>query len=473
MRYCLAFAVPLIAFIPVALQAQPAAPPATAPSTLPAAPAGVDDPQAYAQLVEQVLTAREHRKAAADQMQKKLKELSQPGLDPVAAEKGKRELMMQRRITDIEAEHARKAMDMYWLVRTLQPRQREEFLKLEPADQEALLEQRNATLRLAVPLPPANFSAASVDSVLAYIQQESGVRIVGDWPSLKIVGMEKRSPVSIEIGRYNRPAIETLKSIVNVLTKGQARVDVSFPEAAIITTDAGVKEQIELRRKLQQRGGIDFRAWDAYWVPLEPVALEQVPLADALFAGIPQSDMPPLYVDWAGLAAAGITPRTPVDLRLGVHTIGERLAILAEAVADRPEVRQHGGMKFDILPVGEIVLSSGDGFRRIMIAVNRLTNSAQTDAARNALKGRMPEVVINRVSLQDTIDFFRDATHIDIRADWNTLANSGLTPQTPVDQRLFNVPLGFALAIVMDPPANRPPVVWEIDDGKIVVHGGQ
>jgi len=118
---------------------------------------------------------------------------------------------------------------------------------------------------------------------------------------------------------------------------------------------------------------------------------------------------------------SGITPATPVDLRLGVHSIGQRLAVLAEAVADRAKVREHGGMKFDVHPVGEIILSSGEGYRRISLTVNRITNAAQTDDARAALQGRLPEVVLNRISLQDTIDFFRDATQIDIRADWNTL----------------------------------------------------
>jgi hypothetical protein len=442
------------------------------PAPTPSVPRGVDDPQAYAQLVDRAIATREKRSAYLADMQKKLKELSAPGLDEKKSQIAKRDLMMQRRLIDIEAERAKHDLEIYWLERSIPPKQRAEFVTLPPAEQTALLETRSSQLRLAVPLAPQNFSATAIENVLAYVQQETEVRIVADWPSLTAVGMKKGSPVSVEIGRYNRPAIDTLKSVVELMTQGKGMVDLSWPDAAVITTEAGMKDQLELQRKLVNRV-FDRQAWEGFATPLEPVSLEQVPLADALLAGLGKTNTPPIYVDWAGLAEAGITPATPVDLRLGVHSIGQRLTVLAEAVADRAKVREHDGMKFDVHPVGEIILSTGEGYRRISQQVNRITGVARADDARAALQGRLPEVVLNQVSLQDTMDFFRDATQIDIRADWNTLGASGLTPQTLINQKLYNVPLGFALAMAMEVPPGKPPVVWEIGDGKIVAHGGR
>jgi len=97
--------------------------------------------------------------------------------------------------------------------------------------------------------------------VLAYVQQETEVRIVADWPSLTAVGMKKGTPVSVEIGRYNRPAIETLKSVVELMTKGKGTVDLSWPDAAVITTETGLKDQFELQRKLVNRV-VDRQAWE-------------------------------------------------------------------------------------------------------------------------------------------------------------------------------------------------------------------
>jgi hypothetical protein len=363
-------------------------------------------------------------------------------------------------------------MELYWLERTLTPAQRTEFLQLPLADQEALLDSRSVTQRLAVPLPPASFNAASIDSVLAYIEQEAEVRVVADWPALAETGMKRQSPVSVEIGRYNRPAIDTLRSIVELLSKGTAKIDMSWPDAAIITNDAGLKQYAELNRKVMAQA-VDARAWAPFGAPLEPVNIAEVPLIDALAAGIPAGQNPPLYVDWRGLADAGITPQTPVNLRLGVHSIGQRLAVLAEAVAERPQVRDAGGIRFDIHPVGEIVLSSGAGYRRVSQNVNRVMAAATTDDARNALEGRLPELRLNNVSLQEAVDFLRDTTKIDIRFDWTSLPTSGFTPQTPVTTRLYNVPLAFALAVLTEPIAGRPPVEWEIGEGKIIARGAR
>src|SRR5207245_1271444 len=110
-----------------------------------------------------------------------------------------------------------------------------------------------------VPLPPASFAAATVDSVLAYIEQETGVRVVGDWPALAETGMQRRSPVSVEIGQFNRPAIDTLRSVMELLSKGKAKIDTSWSDAAVITTDEGLKQYTELNRKVMVQA-VDVRA---------------------------------------------------------------------------------------------------------------------------------------------------------------------------------------------------------------------
>jgi len=58
--------------------------------------------------------------------------------------------MVQRRLIDIEAERAKRDMEIYWLERSIPAKQRAEFEELPAAEQTALLESRSAKLRLAV-----------------------------------------------------------------------------------------------------------------------------------------------------------------------------------------------------------------------------------------------------------------------------------------------------------------------------------
>jgi hypothetical protein len=136
-------------------------------------------------------------------------------------------------------------------------------------------------------------------------------------------------------------------------------------------------------------------------------------------------------------------------------------------------VKQAGGLRFDVHPVGEIVFSSASGYRRVSQVVNRVLAASPNEDARNALEGRLPELRLDNATLLDAVDVLRDATKIDIRADWNELSACGLTPKTPVHTRLYNVPLALALGIMIEGAPGTPPVDWEIGDGKIVARAAR
>jgi hypothetical protein len=463
--------------------AEPTPPAATA--TAPAAqggtaPAGVDDPAAYEQLVARVQATREERGRALEDMRRRLRELSDPA-NPTANDAAKRDLLVRRRSADVAARAARRAVDLYWLERSLTPSQRRQFAALSPEDRDALVDVRTVAQRLAVPLPPRTFTAAPVDAILEYVAAECEVRVVADWPALAETAadgkgqakVQRRTPLSLEVGRYNRPAADTLADVVRVLTAGRGVVDTTHPDAAVVTTDAGAKRMAELDRKLFRRV-LDVRAWDALATPLDPVDLTQVPLAEAVVGGIPAGELPPVYLDWRGLREAGLTPQTPVDLRLGVHTIGQRLAVLAEAVDDRPAVKAARGVRFDVHPVGHVIVSTSAGFGRVSAAVNAVVAAAHTDDARDVLERRLPELKFDAVPLEDALAFVQDLSRAEVHADWKSLAACGLTPQTPVTTRMANVPLAFALAVVTDAPAGRPAVEWDVAaDGVVTLHGPQ
>lgn len=452
----------------------PAVPPVAPPAVPP--PLGADDAKAYAELVDRVVATREGRKQVVDEMARRLRELSRPAtnpaapVDPAAAEAAKKDLLIRRRLADVMAERARRDLDLHWLVRTVTPEQRQQMAALGRDDLDALLDARGPAQRLGVPLPPTAFAAAPVDAVLAYVEKESGTRVVADWPALAEVGMKRRSPVTVTIGRYDRPAVDTLEAVVRSLTGGRGVVDLSAPDAAVVTTEAGQGRFVDLQLRLAKRVA-NAREWEPLDGVLEPVNLGQVPLSDALVAGLPPDGLPPLFVDWAGLREAGVTPALPVNVRLGVHTVGQRLAVLADGLGERPEVKRAGGLQFDVHPAGYILFSTRAGYARAFGNVSRVLAAAPTQEARQVLLTRLPEVALAGVPLEQAVAFVRDATRLDVRADWPSLQATGLTPRTPVTAKLTNVPLAVALAVVVDAGAGKPAVEWEVGDGTIVARG--
>lgn len=437
---------------------------------------GADTPASYDELVARVQQTREARTQALDEMRKKLRELSDPA-HPTANDAAKRDLLVRRRSAEIAARAARRQFDLYWLERSLTPAQRQAFAELSAEDKDGLLDVRTVAQRLAVPLPPHTFKAAPVEQVFDFVTVENDVRVVGDWPALGDKelksAMQRRSPVSLEVGRYTRPAGDTLADVVRSLTGGQGVIDATHPDAVVVTTAAGAKQMAELDRKLLRRV-LDVRAWDGLNTPLDPIDLNLVPLAEAVVGGIPAGELPPVFMDWRGLKEAGLTAQTPVDLRLGVHTIGQRLAVLAEAVENRPAVKKAGGLRFDVHPVGQVIVSTAGGFGRVTAAVNSVVAAGRTDEARDVLQRRLPELKFDGLPLGDALAFIQEVSKSEVRPDWKSLLACGLTTETPVTARLANVPLAFALAVATDVPDGKPAVEWEVGaDGAVSVRGPQ
>lgn len=64
---------------------------------------------------------------------------------------------------------------------------------------------------------------------------------------------------------------------------------------------------------------------------------------------------------------------------------------------------------------------------------------ATTEEIVSALGKKLPEIKFDGVPLGDVVDFFEDVSGIRVTPDWNTLAADGITPQSPISQRLRDV----------------------------------
>lgn len=455
--FVLFFGVPW--FAPTGLAAEPATQPTSnpAPASRPTGDAGYDA------LLVDLIAARTRRAEAVSQMQLGLKELVAD--KTVASDQKRQQLLIRRRSADLQTVRLTHQLQLYWLERSLTQAEKKEFADLLPADREELLAARTIEQRLAVPLPPTQLRGVKLSDFVAFIAQECDVKITVDWPALS-TSFKPDQIVTVTIAPFAVPARDTLTITLQALSGGKALLDSSHARSLLITTEKGQANWIAMDAKLAQRIQ-NPKLWAELADVLPASKFTQVPLADALSAA-GSGDW--LLVDWTSLQELGLTPQTPVDINLGAHALGHRLAAIAEGVDSRPAAKQKGGLKFDLLPRGGVLVSSMNGFERTLAGVTRVLAACKDDATLDLVSTDLPEMNLTG-TLGESVDFLSDVTNLRVSADWQALGAVNLNPRSGVNCVVRRQPLCNVLALVFRSPPGRPPVEWELSAGKIRAMG--
>ena len=95
--------------------------------------------------------------------------------------------------------------------------------------------------------------------------------------------------------------------------------------------------------------------------------------------------------------------------------------------------------------------------------------AAQNANARVALDRRLPAVSFQNVSLRDSIDFLRDVSGVNIHVNWRAIEATGITPDTPVNVKLREVPLRKVLNLILSEASGGVGLAYYLDDGVIEI----
>ena len=425
------------------------------------APATKPAPLSYAEIVDRAFAANAELAVLEKQTQAKLKALS--GVVGKEADEQRKELLIRRRDADRQAWTADRRLKLYWYAQGLPERQRAELADLAPDEEDLLLDSRTVQQRLFVPLPPKSFDKTPAEEVFQWLESKSDVRVVSDWPALTKIGVSKIDVVSIEVGRYDRPAMETLQSIVGALSKDLAVVDPRHSDSVLISTREGIGQLQERDRLLAARVR-DAKTWTATPL-LQPVAFTQVPLIEVLEKVVGSSLA---EVHWDRLAALGIKPETPVSITLGVHRIGHAFALVTDVL--NAIVQKQGAIAFDLSPEGVVILSDKRGLAEALAASDWLATAvAKEPELQEQLGHKLPDMRGENVPLADAVAFVTQSGKLDIKPDWPSLAASGLTEKTPITLDLPSPPASQALRLMFATPAGKPPVTWKVEGKTLVV----
>jgi len=426
----------------------------------PAPPATKPTPLTYAEIVDRAVEANANLAAVEVETQARLKALS--GVFGPDADEQRKAALIKRRLADRQAWSADRRLKLHWLAESA-PELKGELAELDPDEQDALLDARSVAQKLFVPLPPRKFEKTPIEEVLTWIETRTEVRMVADWPALTKVGVSKIDVISVEIGRYDKPAMETLKGVISALGLDRAVMDPRQSDSVLISTPEGLGQLQERDRLLSARVR-NGAAWTAAPL-LKPAAYTQVPLLEVLERMLGDTST---EVHWDRLAALQIGPQTPVSLTIGVHRLGHALALLADvlnAIAQKPNA-----IAFDLSPDGVVILSDKRGLVETLAAADWLATAVANDPPmRKQLSRPIGDVRGEKVPLVDAVNYIRQAAELDLRPDWQSLAASGLSEQSVVTLDLPNPSAAQVLRLLFMPAEGRPPVTWKVDGQALVV----
>jgi hypothetical protein len=90
-------------------------------------------------------------------------------------------------------------------------------------------------------------------------------------------------------------------------------------------------------------------------------------------------------------------------------------------------------------------------------------------SARGALNQKLPEVKFQGQTLRDCFDFIRDVSGANIHVNWRALEAAGVTPDTPVNVRLREVPLRKVLNVLLSESGAGGTLTYFTSEGVIEV----
>jgi len=198
------------------------------------------------------------------------------------------------------------------------------------------------------------------------------------------------------------------------------------------------------------------------------------PLREA-FSRVEQLAGVSIQVDWAALAAAGVTGDTKVVIHSASATPRQLLSmvLLQAAAKDRP---LGWYLRDNVIHVTtqQRALSAGREMPALMSpAAGRASSTGQAAAP---VRPKGIDLDLHDTPLKQAVEFFRNVSGLNFYVNWAALESLAVTRETPVSVSVRGVTLGKGLDLVVEQlaagedPTSR--VYWVVDRGVVMISTG-
>lgn len=304
--------------------------------------------------------------------------------------------------------------------------------------------QRATRRRLAVAIPNVDFEDAELGDVIAYLRKVCGANVFVDWPSWGRLHVAWGTKVTLR-GKditVSQALTEALPYLVPPVAGPAWEIDA----AGVVLIRPG--------RWPMAGAKAGLRSIDAENAPLEEV-MRRAMGGKAVW-----------QVDWAGLKRVGVTPKTPVSLRLAAVEPWNMLEMALLAAGGATKIACAPGR-----PGSRVV--------RVFVAPHRTPTSLPAPKTTPAMQNTqrllrtqtVPRMNFSDIRLADALSFLRDITGLNLVVNWRALADRGIKRSTGITADMVDRPLEACLAEVLRQadPTRKARLGFRIDSAGIVV----
>ena len=202
------------------------------------------------------------------------------------------------------------------------------------------------------------------------------------------------------------------------------------------------------------------RVWLA--VELPEAAFDGVALSDVVSFLMDLIDVN-LVLDRPALLAAGIDPEeVRVTLKATDLSVKEFLEKALDGVGGEKDPAA-----FDV--VGDVIVISTKAGAKDFVTRHRAALDRAGKSDGKALRKILPEVTVEKVELEQVLNFLRDVTNAGIEVNWDELEAAGAERDVPVTVRGRDLTLAQALQLVLDAAWSEKAIGFKVKGKKIVV----
>jgi hypothetical protein len=170
-----------------------------------------------------------------------------------------------------------------------------------------------------------------------------------------------------------------------------------------------------------------------------------------------------IVVDWKRLEPAGATRNKPVSESEKETKVADLLTRIINKAADpkHPVKWSNAG--------GVVIVSTPAGLEAYEAAGKDVAPDKLDARSRTLLDRPLPEVKFDAVGLGDVIEFMKDVNGAPINVDWKALETAGVDRNAKVNVRVYGVPFGQAMRLILLSVADQTPLHFSAKDGKVQI----
>lgn len=196
--------------------------------------------------------------------------------------------------------------------------------------------------------------------------------------------------------------------------------------------------------------------------PAADVEFDDVALGEALdvLRGLCKANV---FVDPAGLRAAGVAPDVPVTVAKDEK--GTVKSVLSKVLAEAGKEDRKEELTF-VTAGSVVVVSTAERAKKLVANLGKDVHRGLFDADLEALGTVFPEVKVEGVRLSDVLAFIGDISETPVEPNWEQLEVAGVERDEVVDLHLRDVTVAQALRLALESAGPTEPVAFVTIDGR-------